>query len=46
MKPKKVAILTAGGLALSYGPDLPSGPVIIVLAGLAYLGTAALKRRS
>jgi zinc transport system permease protein len=35
---------TAGGLALSYAPDLPSGPVIIVLAGLAYLATAAVRR--
>jgi zinc transport system permease protein len=35
---------TAGGLAISYAPDLPSGPVIIVLAGLAYL-LAALARR-
>lgn len=39
-------VFTSGGLALSYGPDLPSGPVIIVLAGLAYLASAALKRRS
>jgi zinc transport system permease protein len=39
-------VFTSGGLALSYGPDLPSGPVIIVLAGLAYIATAALKRRS
>jgi zinc transport system permease protein len=35
---------TAGGLAVSYGPDLPSGPVIIVLAGITYL-LAALVRR-
>lgn len=35
---------TSGGLALSYAPDLPSGPVIIVLAGIAYLATALLKR--
>jgi zinc transport system permease protein len=35
---------TAGGVAISYGPDLPSGPVIIVLAGIAYL-LAALARR-
>ncbi|MEJ2514802.1 MAG: metal ABC transporter permease [Gammaproteobacteria bacterium] len=35
---------TSGGLALSYAPDLPSGPVIIVLAGAAYLATALLKR--
>src|SRR6056297_2548905 len=35
---------TAGGLALSYAPDLPSGPVIIVLAGIAYLLAALLRR--
>lgn len=29
--------LTSGGLALSYGPDLPTGAVIIVLAGVVYL---------
>jgi zinc transport system permease protein len=28
---------TTGGLALSYGPDLPAGAVIIVLAGAVYL---------
>jgi zinc transport system permease protein len=35
---------TAGGLALSYAPDLPSGPVIILLAGLSYLLAAFLRR--
>lgn len=35
---------TAGGLALSYAPDLPSGPVIIVLAGLGYMLTALFRR--
>ena len=29
-------LFTAGGLALSYGPDLPTGPVIIVLSGAVY----------
>ncbi len=29
--------LSTGGLALSYGPDLPSGATIIVLAGAVYL---------
>jgi zinc transport system permease protein len=29
--------LTSLGLALSYGPDLPSGAVIILFAGLVYL---------
>ncbi|HIJ64503.1 MAG TPA: metal ABC transporter permease [Candidatus Hydrogenedentes bacterium] len=28
---------TAAGIGLSYGPDLPSGPVIIVVAGAVYL---------
>jgi zinc transport system permease protein len=31
------ALLTSGGLALSYVADLPSGPTIIVLAGAVYL---------
>ena len=43
------ATFTSGGLALSYGADLPSGSVIIVLAGLAYLastlGREAVRRR-
>lgn len=30
-------LLTGGGLALSYGPDLPAGATIILLAGAAYL---------
>ena len=29
--------LTSGGLALSYGPDLPSGATVIVLAGIVYI---------
>jgi zinc transport system permease protein len=42
------AALTTGGLALSYGPDLPTGATIILLAGAAYLIVAvptALLRR-
>ncbi len=31
------ALLTAGGLAISYAADLPSGATIIVLAGAVYL---------
>ena len=31
------AALTSTGLALSYAPDLPAGPTIILLAGAAYL---------
>jgi zinc transport system permease protein len=33
-------LLTSGGLALSFGPDLPTGPVIILLAGALYLVSA------
>jgi zinc transport system permease protein len=32
-----------GGLALSYGPDLPAGASIIVLAGVTYLLSTALQ---
>jgi zinc transport system permease protein len=31
---------TVGGLALSYSPDLPAGPTIILLAGSAYVISA------
>lgn len=31
------ALLTSSGLALSYGPDLPAGATIVLLAGAAYL---------
>ncbi len=34
--------LTSGGLALSYAPDLPPGPTIILLAGALYLLSALL----
>ncbi|HPY40793.1 MAG TPA: metal ABC transporter permease, partial [Thiolinea sp.] len=42
---------TVGGLALSYSPDLPAGPTIILLAGSAYVISAIfshyrLKRRA
>lgn len=33
-------VFTSGGLALSYTPDLPVGPVIILLAGLVYVLSA------
>jgi zinc transport system permease protein len=32
-------LFTSGGLALSYAPDLPSGAVTILLAGITYLVT-------
>jgi zinc transport system permease protein len=36
--------LTSAGLAISYGPNLPTGATTIVLAGVAYLATAAACR--
>jgi zinc transport system permease protein len=42
-------LFTTGGLALSYGPDLPSGATIVLLAGAAYLVVvtgAAIRRRA
>ena len=36
---------TTGGLALSYGPDLPAGATIIVLAGIVYLLVVLVPRR-
>ena len=38
-------LITTTGLALSYAPDLPPGPVIILLAGIVYLFSAILSRR-
>jgi len=38
------AVLTTSGLAMSYGPDLPAGATIIVLAGAAYLLVSAGQR--
>lgn len=37
--------LTTGGLVLSYGPDLPSGAITILLTGTAYFITALSRRR-
>lgn len=34
------SLFTSGGLALSYAPNLPAGPSIILLAGLAYVLSA------
>jgi zinc transport system permease protein len=34
------AVLSMTGLALSYGPDLPAGPTIILLTGAAYVISA------
>lgn len=42
-------VLTTGGLALSYGPNLPAGAATILLAGTVYLlvaiGSQLLRRR-
>jgi len=38
-------LLTSGGLALSYGPDLPAGATTIMLAGASYLLVKATKLR-
>jgi zinc transport system permease protein len=38
------AAFTSGGLAISYGPDLPPGATIILLAGAAYLLSSAIYR--
>jgi zinc transport system permease protein len=40
------ALLTSGGLALSYKPDLPAGATIIMLCGFVYLITILFRRRS
>ena len=34
------ALFTSGGLALSYAPDLPAGPTMVLLAGALYLVSA------
>jgi len=39
------AVLTAGGLGLSYRFDLPAGAVTILLAGLVWFAAAGLRRR-
>ena len=38
------AILGVWGLALSYGPDLPAGPVIILLVGMVYIASTVVSR--
>ena len=38
-------LFTTGGLALSYGPNLPTGATIILLAGGVYLCAAFFSRR-
>ena len=39
------AALTGGGLFLSYGPDLPSGAVTILLAGFLFIVSSIFRRR-
>ena len=36
------AVMTAAGLAVSYGPDLPAGATIIILSGAVYLAVVAI----
>jgi zinc transport system permease protein len=36
------AVLSIIGLALSYGPDLPAGPTIILLVGGVYVVSALI----
>jgi zinc transport system permease protein len=38
------SVISLFGLALSYGPDLPAGPTIILLAGAIYVISALLTR--
>jgi zinc transport system permease protein len=38
------SLTTVSGLALSYGPDLPAGPTIILLSGSVYVISALLAR--
>jgi len=38
------ALFTTGGLALSYEPDLPAGPTVIMLAGISYGLSAVISR--
>jgi zinc transport system permease protein len=37
-------VFTTSGLALSYGPDLPTGATIVLLSGTAYVFSAAISR--
>jgi ABC-type Mn2+/Zn2+ transport system permease subunit len=37
-------MFTLGGLIFSYGPDLPSGAVIIILASVTYILSLVIKR--
>lgn len=37
-------VFTTGGLALSYGPNLPAGATVILLAGAVYLAVVVLGR--
>ena len=40
------AALTVGGLALSYGPDLPAGAVTILLTGMTYFAAVLFRSRN
>ena len=38
------SLISVSGLALSYEPDLPAGPTIVLLAGVVYVASALLTR--
>jgi zinc transport system permease protein len=38
------SLFTSGGLALSYAPDLPAGPTMVLLAGAVYVLSAVASR--
>ncbi len=38
------AVLSVAGLGLSYGPDLPAGPTITLLAGGVYVLSAMIRQ--
>ena len=38
------AVLSLGGLAISYGPDWPAGATITLLTGAVYFATLGLPR--
>ena len=40
------AVLTTGGLVLSYDPDLPAGAVTILLTGISYFLVVGLRRKN
>jgi zinc transport system permease protein len=37
-------VFSSSGLALSYSIEMPSGPTIVIIAGVCYLGTLIFKK--